>query len=146
MTPADYLEGRLAELKVQWEAGQFSAVIDAFRECAIGNYPVPEWLALVIDDELCHAFDARSTGRGRTGNRAAQEREAAKHRKRVQVFEYCLAWQADEVRRGVRECINEAQARREASVILRKTFAQGSANAIEDSVKLLRSGPEKGKN
>lgn len=140
MTREDYFEGRLADLKAEWEGGRFSAIIDAFRDCAIGGYPVPEWLALVIDDELCHAFEARPLGRGRTGNRSAQERETAKHRMRVQVFDFCLEVQRDEVRRGVRQSINEAEVRRAVSRMLRKTFAQASADAIGDSVKLLKSG------
>jgi hypothetical protein len=139
---ADFLEGKLSELRAEWEAGSFRALQQAFVWCAGNGYKFPEWLREAILDELAFSKANRPRGGTKTGNSAAAERYERIHRLRYLLMDQHLKFQQYDIESGRRTTpISEIEAARSVQDTLGgKHFAWGTADAIRKSYKSLKSG------
>lgn len=132
---AEFVEPSIAELARKevedcrrfFELGDTSRIHHALRWCIVGALPIPDWLA--PDVEAATEFYFRkggANGKGKGGGNAVRYQRQRKDRYRHQVALHELA-RRDTVGG------NRDDAFERASVRLRGTFAQGSADAIEKS-------------
>lgn len=136
------IEGRLERLRVEWEEGSRLALREAFEWCGLNDLPMPVWLFEAVTVDLDFADKNRRDGpHGRTQSKRDETHD--KHAIRHNLVLQFVRMQELEVSASEREAISVADGSRSASRFLAqsKSFARGSARAVEESYNLMKNGP-----
>lgn len=132
MTPADFHEDEIEQLRQRWELGDLRSVMEAFALTAWRARPFPEWLTDAVLEALVFAFnEGGSAGRGKGGRHIVKAQRRDMHEVRHGWAEIWLRARDDLPHQGYAATRDGAFAF--VSELLRGTFAQGSAKAIERS-------------
>jgi hypothetical protein len=135
----DTIEDIVEQLRGKAESGNYLALIEAFRWCALNDVPLPDWLSEAVLTALVFTFHkGGAKGRGKTGGHLKQAQRAENA-----TIRYRAAAAALEIRKYI-PILSHADeegpipgtakgAFEYASRQLRGTPAWGSADTIEET-------------
>jgi hypothetical protein len=134
MDRQEFFDRELAEYAQRWSDGDFPALAEAVEFCHLSAAPVPEWMAKALIAELHAAFHgigprSRGMGRGPKDRMIRQEIQ----RQRAAWAEFYLNGRGDGG-----EVMTRRQAFEAASLELRGSRAQGTAEEIEKAYNAVR--------